>query len=42
MHELNIEEFNKLKSTLENQDMVYYFNVNEGFKILVDSLYLST
>ena len=31
-----------MSKTLDKEDMVYYFNVNEGMKVLVDSLYLST
>lgn len=36
------EENEKLTKTLKDEDMVYYFNVNDGLKVLVDSLYLST
>lgn len=32
----------KLTKTLEDENMTYYFSVNEGFKILVDSLFLNT
>lgn len=41
-HELEKEEADKLKKTLSDENMVYYFSVNDGFKILVDSLYLGT
>lgn len=41
-HEVTPEECKKLTKTLEDQDMVYYFTVNDGFRIIVDSLYLST
>ena len=40
-HELTLEESKKLSKTLENSDMVYYFGVNSGPKVLVDSLYYS-
>jgi len=41
-HELNADECNKLSKVLDDEKMVYYFNVNEGFKVLIDSLYFST
>jgi len=40
--ELTKEECQKLSDTLEAEDMIYYFNVNDGCKVLVDSLYIST
>ena len=42
MFELTSEEASKLTKTLEDESMVYYFSVNEGLKVLVDSLYLNT
>ena len=36
------EECKKLSKTLEDENMVYYFSVNDGFNVLVDSLYKST
>lgn len=42
IHELTSEEGKKLAKTLEDEKMVYYFSVNDGFQVLVDSLYLST
>lgn len=42
VHEISIEESMKLSETLQNDDMVYYFSVKEGLKVLVDSLYIST
>jgi hypothetical protein len=42
VHELTQEELKKLTKTLEDENMKYYFSVNEGFKLLVDSLYLNT
>jgi hypothetical protein len=41
-HTFDEEASKKLSETLKNEDMVYYFNVNDGSKVLVDSLYLST
>lgn len=41
-HRIEKEEIKKLAETLNDEDMVYYFNVNDGMKILVDSLYIST
>ena len=41
-HEFTKEEHSKLKKTLVAEDMVYYFNVNDGLKVLVDSLYTTT
>lgn len=41
-HRIEKEESEKLAKILEDEDMVYYFNVNDGMKILVDSLYIST
>lgn len=41
-HRIEKEECEKLSKTLEDENMVYYFNVNDGMKILVDSLYIST
>lgn len=41
-HRIETEECVKLGKTLEDEHMVYYFNVNDGMKILVDSLYIST
>ena len=40
--ELTKEECQKLATTLQGEDMMYYFNVNDGCKVLVDSLYIST
>ena len=40
-HEFTKEENAKLKKTLAAADMVYYFNVQEGLKVLVDSLYIT-
>lgn len=37
-HELTKEDAEKLKSTLEDQDMIYYFNIRDGMKSLVESL----
>jgi len=42
LHRLEKDEVKKLGKTLEDENMVYYFNVNDGMKILVDSLYIST
>ena len=41
-HELSADECAKLTKTLEAENMVYYFSVNNGFNLLVDSLYFST
>lgn len=41
-HELTKEECRKLTKTLDDEKMVYYFSVNDGFQVLVDSLYIST
>jgi len=41
-HELSKEECSKLAKTLSDENMVYYFNVNGGMQILVDSLYITT
>lgn len=41
-HELKQEDCQKLQKTLEDDSLIYYFNVNDGFAILVDSLYEST
>lgn len=40
-HEFTKEECAKLKKTLAAEDMVYYFNVQEGLRVLVDSLYIT-
>jgi hypothetical protein len=40
-HKFDEEASLKLSETLKNEDMVYYFNVNDGCKILVDSLYIT-
>ena len=40
-HEFTKEESTKLKKTLAAADMVYYFNVQEGLKVLADSLYIT-
>ena len=40
-HKFDQEAFKKLSKTLENEELIYYLSVNDGFKILVDSLYLS-
>jgi hypothetical protein len=42
LHELSREELQKLTETLKDDNMKYYFSVQEGFKLLVDSLYLNT
>ena len=45
LHELTAEEFKKLEKTLtapKSENMVYYFQVNGGLAVLVDSLYFST
>ena len=36
------EAYTKLSEILKVEEMVYYFNVNDGCKVLVDSLYIST
>lgn len=41
-HEITQEQKDKLAKILEDSDMVYYFNVQEGCAMLVDSLYEST
>lgn len=42
-HELTAEESAKLKGTLSaDKDIAYYFNVRNGFKVLVDSLHYNT
>lgn len=41
-HEFDQEAYTKLSDVLKSEEMVYYFSVNDGCKILVDSLYLST
>ena len=41
-HELKADECQKLRKTLDDEQLLYYFNVNDGFTILVDSLYEST
>ena len=44
LHELTEEEFKKLEKTLtsdKSENMVYYFQVNGGLTVLVDSLYFS-
>ena len=41
-HTFDEEACKKLTEVLKSEDMVYYFNVNEGCKVLVDSLYMST
>ena len=41
-NEITKEELKKLTDTLSDDDMVYYFNISGGMKILVDSLYIST
>ena len=41
-HELTKDECTKLTEILADENMVYYFNVNGGMSILVDSLYIST
>ena len=41
-HEITQEQKDKLAKILEDSDMVYYFNVQEGCALLVDSLYEST
>ena len=39
-HELTEDEAKKLGETLSaDKDIVYYFNVKDGFKVLVDSLF---
>jgi len=40
-HEFTAEECAKLKKTLVAEDMVYYFNVQEGLRVLVDSLFIT-
>lgn len=37
-HDLTAEDTNKLKETLVDQDIIYYFNLKNGFKTLIDSL----
>jgi len=39
---LTDEDAEKLTTTLKDKNMIYYFNVSSGLKILVDSLYIST
>jgi len=41
-HELTDEDAEKLIETLKDKNILYYFNVSSGLKILVDSLYIST
>jgi len=41
-HELTAEEAKKLEETLKVENMVYYFSVQNGLPMLVDSLYIST
>lgn len=41
-HEITKEQKEKLAKILEDSDMVYYFNVQEGCAMLVDSLHEST
>lgn len=41
-HELTTEEVKKLESTLKDENLVYYWSVQGGFKMLVDSLYFAT
>ena len=41
-HELTVEEAKKLKETLDIENMVYYFSIQNGLPMLVDSLYIST
>jgi tetratricopeptide (TPR) repeat protein len=41
-HELTVEEAKKLKETLDVENMVYYFSIQNGLPMLVDSLYIST
>ncbi len=45
-NELSQEHLLKLTSTLEvgeeATNMVYYLSINDGFKVLVDSLYFNT
>lgn len=42
LFELTAEEATKLANVLGDESMVYYFSVNSGLKVLVDSLYLNT
>lgn len=42
VNELKKEELSKLGQTLKDENMSYYFSVNDGFKVLVDSLYFNT
>lgn len=42
VNELKKEELTKLTQTLQDENMSYYFSVNDGFKVLVDSLYFNT
>jgi tetratricopeptide (TPR) repeat protein len=42
VHELTEEHYQKLRETLHSdKDIVYYFNVRDGFKVLVDSLFFN-
>ena len=42
LHELTSEEAKKLGDTItSDKDIIYYFNVKDGFKVLVDSLYFN-
>jgi len=41
-HELTEEDAEKLVATLKDKNILYYFNISSGLKILVDSLYIST
>ncbi len=42
LHELTDEEAKKLGETLSSdKDIVYYFNVKDGLKVLVDSLHFN-
>ena len=41
-HEFTKEDCKKLTSILNAEDMVYYFSVSDGMKLLVDSLHIST
>jgi len=41
-HPLGADELKKLTKILADDNMIYYFSVNEGFKVLIDSLYFGT